>query len=75
MTPEEDFTRVKPEVGHFEIFQCQVYIHVPKKKRTKQDPSRRKGTFVGYTESSQAYQIYISGQRQIKVSRDVTFEE
>jgi hypothetical protein len=32
-------------------------------------------TFVGYNESSKAYRIYILGQRQIEVSRDVTFEE
>jgi hypothetical protein len=38
-------------------------------------PSRRKGTFVGYSESSKAYQIYIPGQRQIEVRKDVTFEE
>ena len=52
-----------------------IYIHVPKEKRTKLDPSGRKGIFVGYSESSKAYQIYIPGQRQIEVSRDVTFEE
>jgi transposase InsO family protein len=55
MTPEEAFTGVKPEVGHFRIFGCPVYIHVPKEKRTKLDPSGRKGTFVGYSESSKAY--------------------
>jgi hypothetical protein len=40
MTPKEYFTRVKPEVGHFRIFGCQVYIHVPKEKRTNIDPSQ-----------------------------------
>jgi hypothetical protein len=30
---------------------------------------------VGYNESSKVYQIYIHGQRQIEVSRDVIFEE
>jgi hypothetical protein len=75
MTLEEAFTRVKPEVGHLRIFGCPVYIHVPKEKRTKLDPSGRKGTFVGYNESSKAYRIYIHGQRQIKVRKDVTFEE
>jgi uncharacterized membrane protein YvbJ len=75
MTPEEAFTVVKPEVGHFRIFGCPVYFHVPKEKRTKLYPSGRKGTFVGYCESSKAYRIYIPGQRQIEVSRDVTFEE
>jgi hypothetical protein len=75
ITPEEAFTGVKLEVGHFRIFGCPVYIHVPKEKRTKLDPSGTKGTFVGYNESSKAYQIFILGQRQIEVSRDVTFEE
>ena len=39
------------------------------------DPSGKKGIFVGYSESSKAYRIYIPGQRQIEVSRDVTFHE
>jgi hypothetical protein len=75
MTLEEDFIGVNPEVGHFRIFRCLVYIHVPKEKMTKLDPSGRKGTFLGYNESSKAYQIYIPSERQIEVSRDVTFEE
>jgi hypothetical protein len=75
MTPEEAFTRVKPEVGYFRIFGCPIYIHVPKEKRTKLDPLGRKGTFMGYSESSKAYRIYIPVQRQIEVTRDVTFEE
>jgi hypothetical protein len=61
MNPEETFTRVNPEVGYFKISGCLLYIHVPKEKRTKLDPSDRKGTFVGYSESSKAYQIYIHG--------------
>jgi hypothetical protein len=75
ITPKESFTGVKPEIGHFRIFGCPVYFHVPKEKRSKLDPSGRKGTFVGYRESLKAYRIYILGQRQIEVSRDVTLEE
>jgi hypothetical protein len=30
---------------------------------------------VGYSENSKAYRIYVRGQRQIEVSRDVTFHE
>jgi hypothetical protein len=63
MTPKEAFTRVKPEVGNFRIFGCPVYFHIPKEKRSNLDPSGRKGTFVGYSESSKAYWIYIPGQR------------
>ena len=39
MTLEEAFPRVKSEVGHFGIFGCSTYIHVPKEKRTKLDRS------------------------------------
>jgi hypothetical protein len=66
ITPEEAFTKVKPEIGHFRIFGCPVYLHVPKEKRSKLEPSGIKGTFVGYSESSKAYRIYIPGQRQIE---------
>jgi hypothetical protein len=45
-TPEEAFTSVKPEVSHLRIFGCPVYIHVPKEKRTKLEPSGKKGSFL-----------------------------
>ncbi|XP_057836067.1 uncharacterized protein LOC131046356 [Cryptomeria japonica] len=68
MTPEEAYTSVKPEVSHF-------YIHMPKDRRSKLEPSSKKGVFVGYSESSKAYRIYILGQKQIEIRRDVSFEE
>jgi hypothetical protein len=52
-----------------------VYIHVPKEKRTKMEPSGKKGVFVGYSENSKAYRIYVPCQRKIEVSRGVTFHE
>jgi hypothetical protein len=55
ITLEEAFTGVKPEIGHFRIFGCLVYFHLPKEKRSKLEPSGRKGTFVGYNESSKSY--------------------
>ena len=65
----------KPEVSHLRIFDCPVYIHIPKEKRTKLDPSGKKGIFVGYSESSKAYRIYFPGFKNIDISRDVTFDE
>jgi transposase InsO family protein len=38
-TPEEMFSRKKPEVSHLKIFGCLVFVHIPKKRRTKLDPS------------------------------------
>ena len=57
-TLEEGFFRKKPEVSHIKIFGCPVYIHIPKEKRPKLDPSGRKGIFVGCSENSKAYKIY-----------------
>ena len=74
-TPEEMFSREKPEVSHLNIFGCTIYIHIPKEKRTKLDPSGKKGLFVGYSEQSEAYRIYILGYHQIELSRDVKFDE
>ena len=53
-TLEEMFTRNKPEVSHLKIFGCPVYVHITKEKRTKLDPSGKKGIFVGYCEVSKA---------------------
>jgi IS30 family transposase len=39
-THEEMFLGEKPEVIHFRIFGCPVFVHVPKEKGTKLDPSR-----------------------------------
>ena len=56
-TPEEVLSGKKPEVIHLRIFGCPLYIHITKEKRTKLDPSGKKGIFVGYSESSKAYRI------------------
>ena len=64
-TCEEVFSRKKQEVIHLRIFSCPVYIHIPKENRTNLDPSRKKGIFVGYFESSKAYRIYFPGFKKI----------
>jgi hypothetical protein len=42
ITPEEVFTRMKPEIKHFRLFGCPMYFHVPKEKKSKLDPLERK---------------------------------
>lgn len=51
-----------------------IYIHIPKDKRKKLDPTSKKGIFGGYSNSSKAYRIYIKEGHQIEVSRDVIFD-
>jgi hypothetical protein len=43
--PEVVLSRIKPEVGNLRIYGCPLYIHVPKEKRTKMEPSSKKGFF------------------------------
>jgi hypothetical protein len=69
------FTRKKSEVSHLKIFGCPLFIHIPKEKRNKLEPSGKKGIFVGYCEVSKAFRIYIPGHHHIEISRDVTFDE
>ena len=69
------FTGKKLEVSHLKIFGCPVFIHIPKEKRNKLDPSGKKGIFVGYCEVSKAFKIYIPGQHHIEINKDVTFDE
>ena len=74
-TPKEAFTRVKPEARHLRIFGCLVYTRVPHEKRSKLDPSKHKGIFVGYSETSKGYRVYVLGHQQIDINKDVVFDE
>jgi hypothetical protein len=74
-TLEEMFSGEKPEVSHFRIFVCLVFVHIPKEKRTKLDPFGHKGIFVGYSDTTKAYKIYIPSHRKVEINRDVTFDE
>jgi hypothetical protein len=48
-TLEEAFTGVKPDVSHFHVFGCLVYLHVPEEKKTKLEPLSIKSIFFGYS--------------------------
>jgi hypothetical protein len=75
MTPEEASSGKKPEVGHFRIFGCITYSYVPSEKRTKLKPMAERGIFVGYSETSKAFRIYLPSLRKTVLRRDVRFEE
>ena len=67
-TLENVFTGEKPYISYLQIFGCCVYVHIPKEKRTKMEPLGKKGTFVGYNQTSKAFRIYVPDERQIEVS-------
>jgi transposase InsO family protein len=65
ITLEESFSGNKPSVEHLRIFGYPIYIHVPKDKIKKLEPSGKTCIFVGYSESSKSYKIYVLGQQKI----------
>jgi hypothetical protein len=75
MTLEVAFLGKKPNIENLRIFGCPVYSHIPKDKRNKLERSGKKGIFVGYSDSSKAYRIYIPEQHKIEVRRYVIFNE
>jgi hypothetical protein len=75
MTPEEAFFGKKPEVGHLFIFGCITFSYVPYEKRMKLEPMTERGIFVGYSENSKAFCIYLPSLRKTVLRRDVRFEE
>jgi hypothetical protein len=75
MALEEAFSSKKPNVENLIIFGCRLCSHIPKEKRNKLESSGKKGIFMGYSDSSKAYRIYIPEQHKIEISRDVMFNE
>eukprot|EP00253_Pinus_taeda_P003200 PITA_03200 len=75
MTREEAFSGKKPDIGHLRIFGCITYSYIPKEKRTKLEPTAEKGIFVGYSETSKAFRIYIPAQKKVVIRWDVKFKE
>ncbi|MCO5583827.1 hypothetical protein L7F22_037742 [Adiantum nelumboides] len=75
MTLEETFTGRKPNVSHFKVFGCIAYVHVRDALRTKLDPKAEKCVFIGYSVEQKGYKCYNHVTRQVRVSKDVVFEE
>ncbi len=65
---------IEPDYKTLRIFGCLVFVHIPKDKRSTLETSRKKGIFVGHSETSKACRIYIYEEWKIEVSKDVTFD-
>jgi hypothetical protein len=74
-TPEEVFKGRRPKIGHFGIFGCLFYCHIPSEKRKKLEATTKKRIFIGYNENYKEYKVYIPSSRKTMVSMDVRFEE
>ncbi|MCO5568943.1 hypothetical protein L7F22_022646 [Adiantum nelumboides] len=75
MTPKEKFTKKKPNVSHFKVFGCIAYKHVPNELKTKLDLKAEKYVFIGYFVEQKGYKCYNPTTHQVRVSKDVVFDE
>ena len=75
VTLEEKYTRKKPDVSHLKVFGCISYVHVPDEVHTKMDPKAEKCIFIGYSLEKKGYRCYNLATRQLRVSKDVVFDE
>lgn len=74
-TPFEAYFGVPPSVSHLRPFGCPTYVHIPAPSRKKLDPKVLKDIFLGYSDESKAFRIWISDKSQVVTSRDVIFDE
>ncbi len=56
-------------------FGCIAYVHVPDELRTKLDLKAEKCVFIRYSLEHKGYKCYNPVTREMKVSRDVVFDE
>ena len=72
-TPEEAFSRKRPDISHLRIFGSLVYMHVMKDARKKLEPTAKVGIFVGYTDMLHNYRVYFPDSRKTVVQWDIKF--
>ena len=75
VTPKEKFSSRNLDLSHLKVFGCIAYVHVPDELRTKLDPKAEKCIFIGYSLEQKGYKCYNPVTRQVRVSRDVVFDE
>ncbi|GBN66164.1 Copia protein [Araneus ventricosus] len=64
-----------PNIGYFKTFVCEALVWNIKKNREKFEPRALKGIFLGYSDNSKAYRIWLTEAKWVETSRCVKFLE
>lgn len=72
-TPYDLWCNKKINVNELKIYGTRVSVHVPKEKRLKWDAKNIEGIFMGYSDTTKGYRIYLPDKNKIEVHRDVIF--
>ena len=74
-TPTELWSGIKLNISHLQVFDCQAWVHILKKRRHKLKPKSKEMIFIGYKPGSKGYQFWDAAYHHIKISHDVKFNE
>jgi hypothetical protein len=74
-TPEEAWSRNKPDVSRLRIFGCKAFVHIPDKLRSKLSAKSLMCTFVGYAQQHKAYRLVHRPSGCFLKSHDVIFDK
>lgn len=75
VTPEEIWSKKKPDLKLLRVFGSKAMAHIPKEKRQKLDPKSFECVMIGYSEESKAYRLFDPKTKKVIISRDVIFIE
>jgi hypothetical protein len=75
ITPEESWTKIKPDVSHFCVFGSISWAQIPDEKRKALQPKSEKCIFVGYSEDVRGYRLLQPHCNEIIIIREVKFDE
>jgi hypothetical protein len=75
ITLEEVWTKIKPDVSHFCVFDSIAWAHIPDEKRKALQPKSEKCIFVGYSKDVKGYILLQPQFNEIMIRRDVNFDE
>ncbi|GBN86016.1 Retrovirus-related Pol polyprotein from transposon TNT 1-94 [Araneus ventricosus] len=64
-----------PNIGYFKTFGCEAFVWNNKKNREKFEPRVLKGIFLGYSDNSEAYRVWLTEAKRVEISRSVKFLE
>lgn len=72
-SPFEIWREKLPDLSHLRTFGCKVVILNKALNKGKMDNPGKVGYFVGYSDVSKGYRVWVPAERRIEVSRDVSF--
>jgi hypothetical protein len=75
ITPDEAWTKIKPDVSHFRVFGSIAWAHILDEKRKSLQPKSERCIFVVYSEDVKGYILLQPHCNEIILRRDVKFDE